>query len=116
MEIITIESKASRELMNKVDKIFCYVKEQKTESDLHEQLITSENLAEILGISTRTLQRLRSDERINYKIIYGRCYYDLNDIEHAIRERTLYCNPKTMQELHKNFKLKSTRMDDGVTG
>lgn len=116
MEIITIESKAFSELVNKVDKIFRYVKMQNAESDLHERLITSENLAEILGISTRTLQRLRSNDRISYKIIYGRCYYDLDDIERALRERTLYCNPKNMSELRKNFKLKSTRIDDGITG
>ena len=117
MEVITIDSQAYKELVSKVDKIMRYIKKQSSETELrNERLINNENLAEILGISTRTLQRLRSGDRISYKIIYGRCYYDLNDIEQAIREGSLYCNPKNMKELRKNFKLKSTRVNNGITG
>lgn len=116
MEIITIESKAYQELVSKVDAISRYVKKQEKENELRTgRLITSDDLAEILGVSTRTLQRLRSDDRIGYKIIYGRCYYDLGDIEQAIREGTLHCNPATMKELRRNFKLKSTRRH-GIIG
>lgn len=117
MEIITIESKAYQELTAKIDTILRYVKKEAKQRDQQqERLITNEDLAEILGISTRTLQRLRSTDRISYKIIYRRCYYDLNDVERAIREGTLHCNPTNMKELHRNFKLKSTRAKHGTIG
>lgn len=110
MEVITIESKAYQELIDKVELISKYVKKHNATDELRTgRLISNEDLAEILGISTRTLQRLRSTDRINYKIIYGRCYYDLNAIEQAIREGSLYCNPKNMKELRHNFKLRSTQ-------
>lgn len=117
MDIITIDSKAYHELMGKIEKPLRYVeKEEKAKAEYENRLVTNDELAEILGISKRTLQRLRSAERINYKLIYGRCYYDLHDIEEAIHNRSLYCNPKNMEELRYNFELKSRRIEDGTIG
>ncbi|RRD92451.1 DNA-binding protein [Bacteroides heparinolyticus] len=117
MDVITIESKAYHELLGKIEKILRYVeKEEKAKTEYENRLITNEELAGILGISKRTLQRMRSADRISYRIIYGRCYYDLHDIEEAIRNRSLYCNPKNMEELRHNFKLKSRRIKDGTIG
>lgn len=111
MDVITIESSAYQELLGKVNTIFRYVKEQKVENELQpDRLIGNRELATLLGISTRTLQRMRSNDQISFKLIYGRCYYDLGDIEQAIRNGTLHCNPKTMKELRRNFKLRSTRL------
>ena len=90
--------------------------EKKAKTEYENRLISNDELAEILGISKRTLQRMRSADRIGYKIIYGRCYYDLHDIEEAIRNRSLYCNPKNMEELRHNFKLKSRKIKDGTIG
>ena len=117
MDVITIESKAYHKLMGKIEKILRYIeKEEKAKAEYENRLVTNDELAEILGISKRTLQRMRSADRINYKMIYGRCYYDLHDIEEAIRNRSLYCNPKNMEELRHNFKLKSRRIKDGTLG
>ena len=117
MDVITIESKAYHELMGKIEKILRYVeKEEKAKIEYENRLVTNDELAEILGISKRTLQRMRITDRISYKMIYGRCYYYLHDIEEAIRNRSLYCNPKNMEELRHNFKLKSRRIKDGTIG
>ena len=117
MDVITIKSKAYHELMGKIEKILRYIeKKEKAKAEYGNRLVTNDELAEILGISKRTLQRMRSADRINYKMIYGRCYYDLHDIEEAIRNRSLYCNPKNMEELRHNFKLKSRRIKDGTLG
>ena len=89
MDVITIESKAYHELMGKIEKILRYVeKEEKAKIEYENRLVTNDELAEILGISKRTLQRMRSTDRISYKMIYGRCYYDLHDIEKAIRNKS----------------------------
>ena len=72
MDVITIESKAYHDLVGKIEKILRYVeKEEQAKEEYENRLITNKNLAEILGISQRTLQRLRSSERIGYKIILG---------------------------------------------
>ena len=115
MDVITIESKAYHELMGKIEKILRYVeKEEKAKTEYENRLITNDELAEILGVSKRTLQRMRSADRISYKMIYGRCYYDLHDIEEAIRNKSLYCNPQNLEELRYNFELKSRRVKDGT--
>jgi hypothetical protein len=117
MDVITIESKAYHELMGKIEKILRFVeKEEKAKREYENRLVTNDELAGILGISKRTLQRMRSADRISYKMIYGRCYYDLHDIEEAIRNRSLYCNPQNLKELRHNFKLKSGRIKDGTIG
>ena len=69
MDVITIESKAYHDLMGKIEKILRYVeKEEQAKEEYENRLITNKDLAEILGISQRTLQRLRSSERIGYKL------------------------------------------------
>ena len=108
MDVITIESKAYHELMGKIEKILRYVeKEEKAKTEYENRLITNDELAEILGVSKRTLQRMRSTDRISYKMIYGRCYYDLHDIEEAIRNKSLYCNPQNLEELGITSNLKA---------
>ena len=116
MEVITIESKAFQELSCKLDKIFSYVKRQREKEDtIRGRLITSEDLSEVLGLSTRTLQRMRSNDLVSYKLIGRRCYYDVVDVKKALAERTLYCKPQNMKELHKNLLLRSIKIDDGAT-
>ena len=117
MDVITLESRAFQELIGKIEKILRYVEqEKKAKTEYENRLISNDELAEILGISKRTLQRMRSADRISYKIIYGRCYYDLHDIEEAIRNKSLYCNPQNLKELRHNFELKSRRIKNGTIG
>lgn len=117
MDVITIDSKAYHELMGKIEKPLRYVeREEKAKAENENCLVTNDELAGMLGVSKRTLQRLRSADRIKYKLIYGRCYYDLHDIEEAIRNKSLYCNPQNLEELRYNFELKSRRIKDGTIG
>ena len=81
-----------------------------------DEWLDNETICRRLGISKRTLQRMRSADRISYKMIYGRCYYALHDIEEAIRNKSLYCNPQNLKELRHNFELKSRRVKDGTIG
>ncbi|PDP64911.1 Helix-turn-helix domain protein [Porphyromonas gingivalis] len=117
MDVITLESRAFQELIGKIEKILRYVEQaKKAKTEYENRLISNDELAEILGISKRTLQRMRSADRISYKMIYGRCYYDLHDIEEAIRNKSLYCNPQNLKELRHNFGLKSRKIKDGIIG
>ena len=85
MELITFESKAYHELVGKIDKIGGYVAKCETSASIEEKEIwlDSYELAELLKISTRTLQRLRKDNLISYSILWGKCLYRLSDIEES---------------------------------
>ena len=71
MEIITFESKAYKELDNKItaiaDYIFNHLDESKTDED--EIWVDSYEVCTFLKISDRTLQRLRAAGMISYSDI-----------------------------------------------
>jgi excisionase family DNA binding protein len=106
MEIITFDHQVFRDLSNKIDKIADYVfKKEASPSQEQEVWLTSEELADLLKISTRTLQRMRKDRTIAYSMIRNKCLYRLSDVEQSIRERIVSCNPQTLDEFRKNYLL-----------
>ena len=52
-------------------------------------MLTNDDAAKMLGVSKRTLQRMRSDNRIDFIRIGRQCRYQLEDIERLIEERTI---------------------------
>jgi hypothetical protein len=72
MEVITIDSKAYRELMAKIDRIADYVlnHSQKSKEIVNKEIwLDSQEVANLLHISTKTLQRLRKDNMISYTML-----------------------------------------------
>jgi hypothetical protein len=109
MEVITIDSKAYRELIGKIEKIAEYVvrKENDKESPDREIWLDSQEVANLLRISTKTLQRLRKDKLVSYSIMRGRCLYKLSEIERGLNERLITCDPRTLDEFRKNYLLEN---------
>jgi hypothetical protein len=106
MEIITLDHEVYKDLLNKIDSIAKYVlKKESSPSHEPEIWLTSEELADLLKISTRTLQRMRKDRTIAYSMIRSKCLYRLSDVEKCIRERVVSCNPQTLDEFRKNYLL-----------
>ncbi|MDD4514633.1 helix-turn-helix domain-containing protein [Massilibacteroides sp.] len=101
MEVITIESKAYKDIVSKIDEISRYVKEH-SESQ-HEGWIDNHDVCKYLNISTRTLQRLRSQKLINFSIIRGKTYYKLSEIERMLDENLIKSSPQGFQELLDNY-------------
>ena len=81
MEVITIESQAFKDLMSKVDTIFDYVISQQNIQDEEDSWVDSYEVCTFLKISDRTLQRLRSENKINYSRIRGKNYYKISEIK-----------------------------------
>lgn len=54
-----------------------------------EPVLTSNDAARILGVSKRTLQRLRSTNGIEYIMVRGQCRYSINAIQKLLEERTI---------------------------
>lgn len=117
MEVITLESKAFKELMQKVEKIaeFVFKQENDNPQNTDENIwLDNEELSDMLGISTRTLQRLRTDNQISYTKLGRKCIYRLSDVQHAINSRIIECNPKTLDEYRTNYLLVCDNKRGGV--
>ena len=101
MEVITIESKAYKELIQKIEAISVYVKT--LAPNQLEGWVDSHDICGFLNISTRTLQRLRSQGIINYSTIRGKTYYKLSEIERMMNDNLIKCNPQKFNELLDNY-------------
>jgi hypothetical protein len=109
MEVISIESKAYRDLVEKIERIADYVANHGGKQDASDKEIwlDSHEVAKLLRISTKTLQRLRNDKLISYTILRGRCLYKLSEIERGLNERLITCEPHTLEEFRRNYLLEN---------
>ena len=109
MEIITMESAASKELTAKIDLIAGDVRqsEEKTNEKAAEVWMSSKELKGMLRISTRTLQRLRDNKRISYAIFGGACRYPVSEVERLVKESIYNCDAQTVEEFKRNYLLRT---------
>ncbi len=106
MEIITLDSKAFKELADKIDRIAEYViKKENTPQQSFDGVLNNKDVAGLLKISLRTLQRLRTDNQIKYSMLRGKCIYRISDVEEVVSKRIVSCNPKTLEDFRKNYLL-----------
>ena len=102
MEVITIESQAYKNLMSKVDTIFDYVISQQHIQDEEDSWVDSYEVCTFLKISDRTLQRLRSENKINYSRIRGKNYYKISEIKRMMEENLIRRTEDCLQDLIQN--------------
>ena len=102
MEVITIESQAFKNLMSKVDTIFDYVISQQNIQDEEDSWVDSYEVCTFLKISDRTLQRLRSENKINYSRIRGKNYYKISEIKRMLQENLIRRSEECLQDLIQN--------------
>lgn len=62
-----------------------------------EELLDSQDVLQMLKISTRSLQRYRSSGKLPYYTISGKIYYKLSDIHQLVRESFTTPVPKKSQ-------------------
>lgn len=102
MEVITIDSIAYQKLEKKINDIAEFVFAMNPIEE--DKWLSSDETAELLGISTRTLQRLRSERVINYSMLRGRCRHKSSEIERILNERVVSSNPKTLDEIRESYR------------
>jgi len=109
MEIITFESSAYKDLAGKIDRIAEYIvkKDSSAVNPKDEVWLDSAEVANMLKISTKTLQRLRKDRLIAYTMLRGRCLYRLSDIEKGLNERIIKGNPETLDDFYQQYLLEN---------
>lgn len=106
MEIITFDHKVYQDLKDKIERIADYVFKKETNPAQEPEIwLTSDELADLLKISTRTLQRMRKERVIPYTMLRNKCLYRLSDIEQCIAKRIVTCNPQTLDEFRKSYYL-----------
>ena len=114
MEIVTMDNEVVKTMMEKIDRIADYVfKKDNVPKEEAEILLTSEEAADLLKISTRTLQRMRKDKTIPYMMARSKCRYRLTDLEECVRRKIVRCNPKTLEEFKHNYLMTRKEADDG---
>ena len=87
MDVITIESKAFFQIIDKLKKLednFTILK-SKADNQLSETWLDSSDVLIILKISKRTLQTLRDNNSIPYSQIGKKMYFKATDIEKYLK-------------------------------
>ena len=109
MKVITIESSAFTALTEQIAEIAVYVRavsgERKGESS--DMLLTTREAAHLLNVSTRTLQRMRSEQRIGYIVLRGKCRYRLSEILRLLEDNTVRNEEGTIDTLFHNHTLRT---------
>ena len=111
MKVITIESSAYQAMMEQITEIAGYIRELKEEKQRQDAatkdcLLNTAQAAELLNVSTRTLQRMRDDHRIEYVIVRGTCRYRLSEVQRLLETNTVRNKEKTIDALFHNYSLR----------
>ena len=70
-------------------------------------LLTTREAAHLLNVSTRTLQRMRSEHRIGYVVLRGKCRYRQSEIDRLLADCTIVEDAATPTELKRNHTLRT---------
>lgn len=96
--------------MEQITEIAGYIRELKEEKQRQDAatkdcLLNTAQAAELLNVSTRTLQRMRDDHRIEYVIVRGTCRYRLSEVQRLLETNTVRNKEKTIDALFHNYSL-----------
>ncbi len=90
MRLIILGSKAYEELVGRIEKVERAVADVKhTAVPGDADWVDGDTVCRYLGISSRTLQRLRSDRVISYSALNHKLYYTLGEIKRVLQERSV---------------------------
>ncbi len=107
MEVITIESTAYQELINRIGKIEqMLLKKQRKEIEKLDRLLSREEVLDLLNISNRTLQRMRTSGKISYVVFGKTIRYSQRQLENLIHDNMYSNTPQNLDDLKRNYSLK----------
>ncbi len=99
MKVITMESSAYKEMMAQIANIAGYIREARDEKKRkrnRDKLLDTAQAAKMLNVSKRTMQRMRTDHRIEYVVVRGSCRYRLSEILRLLEDNTVRNEEGTM--------------------
>ncbi len=83
MEVITLQSEAYKELLNKLEEINTRLNSK--EKDSKEKWLDNQEFLNLLKISKRTAQSYRDTGIISFSQIGSKIYYKLSDVEEMMK-------------------------------
>lgn len=90
MKVIIIGSKAYKEFMRRIEKIErTLAREGVQPMPSDDDWVDGKTICRYLGISPRTLQRLRSERVISHAALNHKRYYTLGEIKRVLQERSV---------------------------
>ena len=109
MEVITIESEAYRSVMQRLDTIETFIRQtfasQPQESA--DRWVSNKEAAELLGVSQRTLQRMRSRNDIAYSLIGKLCRYRLTEIRRVIESNLVPTEQHSIDQISHTYRVRT---------
>ena len=109
MKVITMESSAFTALTEQIAEIAAHVRAvsggRKEESP--DRLLTTRETAHLLNVSCRTLQRMRSEQRIAYVVLRGKCRYRQSEIDRLLEDSTITGDAATPEQMKRNHTLRT---------
>lgn len=109
MKVITIESSAYEAMMERIAEIAGFVREVRDArlAEGTERLLDTREAARMLGVCRRTLQRMRTEHRIGYVLMNGKCRYRLSEINRLLDAHTVAGDGGTLDDLHHNYRVRT---------
>lgn len=99
MNVVTIESEAYQDIVKKLDSLSKLIDKHQNSVNPEEAWVDNDDVCSFLGISLRTLQRLRSKGNITYSTLGGKTYYTISEIKKVLEEHKVRSNAQSMDEL-----------------
>lgn len=101
MEVITIDSKAFQQLLEKVNAINDYVREARLEqtSNIDEEWVDSQVVCQYLRICEKTLQRLRAAGKVAYSCVGNKYYYQIAEIKRCLKAHIIKSSDEMFDDL-----------------
>jgi len=81
MNVITIESEAFQQIVNRLEAISTKLNQQKDTTPLSDVWMDNQDVCELLHISKRTLQHYRDSGKLPFSQIGAKIYYKASDID-----------------------------------
>ena len=107
MKVITMESSAFTALTEQIAEIAAHVRAVSggRKEEAPDRLLTTREAAHLLNVSCRTLQRMRSEQRIAYVVLRGKCRYRQSEIDRLLEDSTVTGEAATPEQLKRNHTL-----------
>jgi len=104
MNVITIESEAYKALIDKLESLSQFLVINHQSVNPEEAWVNGEDVCTYLGISQRTLQRLRSSGNITYSTLGGKTYYTISEIKRVLESKIIRSKVQSVDELCDMYK------------
>lgn len=102
-----MDSQVYKDLTAKIDRIAKFVTAlgNKAEGQPEDGWVDSCEVCTFLKISTKTLQRLRSNNEISFSKIRGKIFYRISEIERLLNDHIIHRSDEHLQGLIRNHRL-----------